>query len=350
MDNVYTRTAADLEKKYNLTKLAESVANIEVKNEQIIHLQNELDNIKKTIIINLGDTLQESVSLWFYEGEPTTENEPYINWETPNDHIDDLYYDQGTGYVYKYTSNGWQRQYDTNLISALSLTNAELDVSQDNERKVYLTKPTPPYSSGDWWIQEDGTLMICQLGKTSGNYEENDFVVSTMYTSTIATKQENTIEVIHGQVVQVIEDASGIQKDVTELQTLVDINGTEIGTLSSRVSTLQSSTSLQIETINQTLENGVEKLTNSLVKIDSNGINTSKTDETFNTQITNKTFEVKDGNNRMGLMGFDTEKQKMTVEFPEMQTQKFTCNYFTNEGIEEDNLLWSADYYNGGAN
>ena len=120
----------------------------------------------------------------------------------------------------------------------------------DHERKVYLTQPTTPYSSGDWWIQEDGTLKICQLGKLTGDYEENDFVVSTMYTSNIATKDNDTIQVISGQVTTIIDNSAYIQQNVAELQTLVDANGNSIGQLSNQVTTLQSAPSLQINAIN----------------------------------------------------------------------------------------------------
>lgn len=233
MDNTIVRTAAELEKKYNLSKYAKQLPNIETNNTKIIKLQQELTNILKTIIINLGDTLQESVSLWFYEGTPTTSNEPYISWNDPTEHYDDLYYDQTSGYVYKYTSNGWIRQNDINLVSALALTNAELDVTLDHERKVYLTQPTPPYSSGDWWILEDGTLMICQLGKPSGDYEEQDFVVSTMYTSTIATKENETMKVIRGKVVTI--DTNTYKK--TEIQKIIDGTGVDGVKVSAVVST-----------------------------------------------------------------------------------------------------------------
>ena len=350
MDNVAVRTALDLEKKYNLSKLAGQVTNIETNSNEIIHIQKEIDDMLKTLIINLGDTLEDSVSLWFYEGTPTTSNEPYTDWVDPTEHYGDYYFDQSTGNVYKFTSNGWEAETDTNLISALALTNADIDVQEDHERKVYLSQPSPPYASGDWWIQEDGTLKICQIGKLTGDYEENDFIVSTMYTSNIATKDNDTIQVISGQVTTIINNNAYIQQNVAELQTLVDSNGTSIGQISNQVDTLQNSTSLQINAINQVLENGVETLKNSLVTINANGINTSKTGETFNTQITNKTFEVKDGTTRMGFMGYDTTKQKMLVEFPEMQTGKLTSAYHTTEKITEDGELWSADYYIGGGN
>lgn len=351
MDKVFVRTAADLEKKYNLSKLAIDAGNIETMNNQIIHLNNQLEDTRKSLIINLGDTLQESVSLWFYEGTPTTENEPYTDWVTPGDHIDDFYYDQLSGYVYKYTANGWERQYDSNLISALALTNTELDVSQDHERKVYLEQPTPPYESGDWWIQEDGTLMICQLGKPSGIYEEDDFIVSTKYTSTIATKQDNTLTLLTGRIISVEEDIDGeegIRKSVEEIVTWTGEDGSEIKGLKNSVTSIQNTQSQKFSVYDAALENGVAKVVNELVTIDINGINTSRTGETFNTQITNKTFEVRDGTSPLVFVGYKVDEQRTVAQIPELEARQITAGVHRTEIIEEDNELWTADYYVGG--
>lgn len=207
-DGNVVRTAADLEKKYNFAKLLGLSKNIETNTETLIKVENELNNMLNSLVINLGDVLdtQSSISLWFYEGVPTTSNKPYTDWATPSEHYGDFYYDQNSGYVYKYTNTGWVLQTDTNLINAMALTNVELDVSTDHERQVYFSQPSPPYSSGDWWIQEDGTLMICQIGKNSGTYEENDFINSSRYTSTVAVKQDDTLTVLKGTVTEITED------------------------------------------------------------------------------------------------------------------------------------------------
>ena len=203
-DRAVLRKASDIEAKYNLYKL---VRNVEMNGESLTKVENELNNMLNTLIINLKDVLdsQSEVSLWFYSGIPTTTNSPYKDWSNKSDHIGDLYYDQATGYVYKYDGS-WVKQEDVNLVSALALTNAELDVSEDHERKVYFSQPIPPYSNGDWWILEDGTLKICQLSKNIGTYETDDFVVSSKYTTTVATKQDDTITVLKGTVLQITED------------------------------------------------------------------------------------------------------------------------------------------------
>ena len=306
MDNVFVRTAGDLEKKYDLSKLAKKVSNIDMTNEQIVKMQNEISDIKKTLIINLGDTLQTSVSLWFYEGTPTTTNEPYIDWTTPSEHIDDFYYDQDSGYVYKYTSNGWVRQYDNDLISAMALTNAELDTSIDHERQVFLTQPTPPYQSGDWWIQEDGTLLICQLGKPTGTYEDNDFVVSTMYTTTIATKQDNQIEVIKGRVVQIYDE----MYTKTEIQKIVEGVGVDGVKVTSVISTSGT--------------------------FDENGMHYEKTNAKTKSTINETGVDVKKTiNNEVVLFaGYDETLGQSVVAAENFRTRKY-LNIGNNSRIED---------------
>ena len=221
MDKTQVRTAADLEKKYNFSRILGFEKNIEINTQQLIKIQNELNSMLNSLIINLGDLLdsQSSISLWFYNETPTTSNEPYIHWLDPSEHYGDFYYDGSTGYVYKFTEDGWEQQYDTNLINAMALTNTELDTSQDHERQVFFDTPTPPYQSGDWWILEDGTLMICQIGKDSGEYEEYDFINSSRYTETIATMINNTLEVTRGTVAIVMANQDSIQTEVTETTT-----------------------------------------------------------------------------------------------------------------------------------
>lgn len=224
------RSARDLERKYDFASLLGLKKNIQITKDALIKVNNELNNILNSVLINLADVIdsQSEVSLWFFDGLPTLNNKPYTDWITPSEHYGDIYYDRQTGYVYQYNSNGWIRKNDTKLIEAMSLTNVELDITVDHERKVYFSQPTPPYSSGDWWILEDGTLKICQLGKTSGIYETEDFVVSSKYTSTLATKTGNTITVLKGNIVSITESMVTVEDLATGGRTA--INGANITT------------------------------------------------------------------------------------------------------------------------
>ena len=210
-DKSVVRSAAELEKKYNLTKLLGVASNVELNKESLVKIENELNNMLNSLIINLGDVLdsQSDISLWFYSGIPTTENEPYINWEDSTEHIGDLYYDKSTGYVYQYKEVDeiglWEINTNPDLIEAMAITNSETDTSTDHERKVFFETPTIPYSNGDWWIKEDGSVFMCQITKTEGEYEENDFVNSSNYTESIATKLGEEIKVLKGTITMISE-------------------------------------------------------------------------------------------------------------------------------------------------
>ena len=224
------RTAEDLERKYNFASLLGLRKNVQMNEKSITKVNNELANMLNTLIINLKDVLdsQSEVSLWFYSGIPTIENEPYIKWASPEDHHGDIYYDQATGYVYQYKENGWTRNIDTTLIQAMALTNVELDTTTDHERKVYFKQPEPPYASGDWWILEDGTLKICQLGKETGEYDTEDFIVSSKYVATVASKTDETITVLKGTVMKISDTYVSIEDLATGGKTI--INGANITT------------------------------------------------------------------------------------------------------------------------
>jgi hypothetical protein len=206
-NDVVVRTAQDLEKKYNFASLLGLKKNVEITAQGIQKIENELNSMLNALVINLKDVLdsQSEVSLWFYSGVPTTENEPYTNWTDPNEHIGDIYYDKNSGIVYQW-DNVWEVNTQPDLVEAMAITNADTDTSTDHERKVFFETPTIPYSNGDWWIKADGSLFICQISKSEGTFEDNDFISTDNYTDSIAKKIEDTITVLKGTVTTMTEN------------------------------------------------------------------------------------------------------------------------------------------------
>ena len=229
----------------------------------LLKVNNEMNNILTSLIINLKDILgdQSEVSLWFYSGVPTTLNSPYKDWATPSTHYGDIYYDQATGYVYQYKSTGWELNTDTNLIQAMALTNVELDTTVDHERRVYFAQPTPPYSSGDWWILEDGTLKICQLGKTSGVYSTNDFIVSSKYVATIATKTNDSITVLKGTVTEISDNYVSVTDLATGGKTTINGANIKSGTITLSDALSIANDNVVINKSGITLKNGAGLIT-----------------------------------------------------------------------------------------
>jgi hypothetical protein len=311
-DKTVVRTAADLEKKYNFPKMLGLAANVETNKEELVRINNELNNMLTSLIINLGDVLdsQTNVSLWFFSGKPGNDNEPYINWDAPSDHIGDLYYDRATGKVYKFTEPGWVEQTDSNLISALALTNAELDVSEDNERIVYFSQPIPPYSNGDWWILEDGTLKICQLSKdASESYETDDFVVSSKYTTTVATKQGDTITVLKGTVTQITEDYVKFTDLSTGGSTTIAGENIKTGTI--------DATKVKIANDNVLIDAEGIKLSNGAKVVGTNGL--------MNTYV----YETE------GILGYmrDWEYNSATGQYDKIVANDMFINFIIPEGL-----------------
>lgn len=238
-NSVVVRTAQDLERKYNFASLLGLKKNVEITAQGLQKIENELNSMLNALVINLKDVLdsQSEISLWFYSGIPTTSNEPYTSWANPSDHIGDLYYDQSTGYVYQYKevdgTSLWEVNTSPDLVEAMAITNSETDTSLDHERKVFFDTPTIPYSNGDWWIKEDGSLFICQISKTTGTYEEADFIDSSKYTESIAEKIGEELTILKGTVTMISENYAKFTDLATGGSTIISGDNITTGNIQS---------------------------------------------------------------------------------------------------------------------
>lgn len=143
-----------------------------------------------TDIANLQSQIDGSITTWFYEVAPTLENGPAKNWVTTEDkntHLGDLYYDTQTGYCYRWQIKNniysWERITDTDVTKALEDAKNAQDTA-DGKRRVFTSTPTPPYDSGDLWVQgTNGDIMRCQTSKAKGaTYAASDWVKASKYT------------------------------------------------------------------------------------------------------------------------------------------------------------------------
>ena len=154
------------------------------------------DAVKK--MGDLQNQIDDNITSWFYAGKPTTVNEPAKNWTTDTvrkQHIGDLYYDKDTGLAYRYVLDNdaysWTLIRDTGVAKALADA-AAAQATADNKVRCFVTTPTPPYDTGDIWMQgETGDIMRSQTARSSGNYNAADWVKASKYTDdTLASKAE----------------------------------------------------------------------------------------------------------------------------------------------------------------
>lgn len=155
-------------------------------NDSVADLQNQIDG---------------NITTWFYDDVPTLDNAPVNEWTTEKDkntHLGDLYYDNLTGYAYRFQFvNGlysWERITDTDITKALADAKNAQDTA-DNKRRVFVVTPTPPYDIGDLWVQgAGGDIMHCQTARSSGqNYVSSDWTQSSKYTDDTLANRAMTL-------------------------------------------------------------------------------------------------------------------------------------------------------------
>ena len=192
MDSKKAVTAEDLIRRYNLENLKNDRKSIQTIKENTNNTNNLLNNfIEATVadIQSLQDQVDGNIATWFFSGTPTLDNLPAIDWptdESKNNHLGDLYYDKDTGYAYRFTLDdttySWIKLSDSDIAEALAIANSAQDTA-DSKRRVFVTTPSPPYDVGDIWIKEDTDLYRCAVSRSSGNFNEAEWVKATDYSN-----------------------------------------------------------------------------------------------------------------------------------------------------------------------
>lgn len=160
------------------------------------------------VIKDLQKQTDGAIETWFYEGVPTLDNLPAIDWTTEDlkkTHIGDLYYDQTTGYAYRFTKYNddvnpyrWNRIKDNDIVAALDAAN-RAQATADGKMKVFYgeTKPTN-YQIGDMWVNAtlEGKFNndIARAVADNETFNANDWVLASRYSEAIATIQKWTNE------------------------------------------------------------------------------------------------------------------------------------------------------------
>lgn len=161
------------------------------------------------VIKDLQKQTDGAIETWFYEGVPTLDNLPAVDWNTSElkkIHIGDLYYDQTTGYAYRFTKYNddvnpyrWNRIKDNDIVSALDAAN-RAQITADGKMKVFYgeTKPTN-YQVGDMWVNAtlEGKFnndIARAVADNKTSFNANDWVLASRYSEAIATIQNWTNE------------------------------------------------------------------------------------------------------------------------------------------------------------
>jgi len=194
--NVYTKDEVD----DAVGDTATDLANYILSNDKAI------DDLEKQI--------DGAIDTWYYNADPTTSNEPAVNWTTDalkESHLRDLYFNTSNGHTFRWAKEGntykWIQIEDADAIKALADA-AKAQTTADVKRRVFVSQPTPPYDIGDLWVQgSSGDIYKCKVAKTSAqSYAASDWDKASKYTddstfntfktTTYATDLQQTNEAI----------------------------------------------------------------------------------------------------------------------------------------------------------
>lgn len=144
-------------------------------------------------------------------------------------------------------------------------------------------------------------------------------------------------------------EITSLVSNVEEYKKLNDERVLEVETKTSSVETRMDSTELTINTMETDIKNAQETTINSMVTININGINVSTNASAISTLITNEKFVVKNGDTTLAFFGYDSEDEttKSYVEHLTVNTY-FIAGYHRVEKINingEDRTGW---FYIGG--
>lgn len=228
-DRPQVRTAEQLERKYNFAGIEQ---NVKQSNAGLTKVSNELYEFVRAVA---GDTsilerqLDGEIDTWYGDEIPTLLNAPAINWDASEyaDHIDDLYYDRNSGNTYTFSeSNGtysWEITNNNFLAEIMAIANNAKETADDKKAVFVETQPVPPYDNGDLWLNNK-KLYVCQIARNKDDtFHAQDFIEATDYVDgTQAQANAQNIEIISGQITQLLADSNEYRLNFITTKTLTD--------------------------------------------------------------------------------------------------------------------------------
>lgn len=149
------------------------------------------------------------------------------------------------------------------------------------------------------------------------------------------------------------EEQDELSQKVTNLQITTDNIQTNVASttqsLTNQITTLQSSTSYQINAITSQIEDGVPKVkTSTGYTFDDLGFQIQKEGKAFGSLMDDEHFEIKNSGQEKAFFGFDAVEQKYVSRIEELEARRITTGRHRCEPITENLKPMSAFYYVGG--
>lgn len=374
-------TADELIRRYDLNNLKKDRNNIKESKEALENQNNLIKNFADSVtkeLTNLQDQVDGNITTWFFSGVPTLENYPSNEWlndKEKNNHLGDLYYDQDTGYAYRFTkSEGtfeWLKITDIDITKALAIANKAQDTA-DKKRQVFVISPSPPYEVGDLWIKEDKDLWRCRAKRTEGEFNEVDWIPATDYSNddyakgveAVLNSFKEIVETDYATRVQLETTKDGIMSSVenktteveTKVTTLIDESSdnlqeqinqavTNVTSVTNRVSTLETATEITTEFKNEVETNGVKKVNTGTVVADIEGVHVDNSESNAKSNLGANGLEIENKNNNNTQFFSGVVTQDLIDKIAELekylnQTISYSDNIYVKNFFETPGGRW----------
>ena len=209
----------------NITQINQDIDSIELSVQTVSGNLSDYETLVNATLVDLQNQIDGAIDTWFYNGTPTLNNLPASEWTTTDlkdMHIGDIYYDNESGYAYRFTKDGATGVYSWTLITDSAVVQALADAARAQEtanhkRRVFITQPTPPYDAGDLWVKERsvGSLTTyeiyrCITSREDGNFNAADWGPADSYGYQVnKSNLEVLSNAIIGQVISITYNQDG---------------------------------------------------------------------------------------------------------------------------------------------
>ena len=157
-----------------------------------------------TAIAELQEQVDGNITSWFMSGVPTIYTAPANSWDAAekNQHLGDVYYDDDTGYAYRYRITemvySWGRITDSDVTEAIQAASTAQDTA-DGKRRVFVITPYAPYDVGDLWVSDFG-IQSCKTERVSGYLSTEWSIASDITDYAVAATNANSADKTDGTI------------------------------------------------------------------------------------------------------------------------------------------------------
>lgn len=186
--------------------------------------------------------------------------------------------------------------------------------------------------------------------------EQQELIKSTESVSSRLRRTELMVDKANQTITSIVESVEETNSNFSKITQTVDgltieVSSTQsdIEDLSNKIDETTSDVDGRISDVEASINNGVEKVQNSLVTIDSGGIHVATDGSEVQTEMNNEKFEIKSGETTLAYFGYDENINSTKAEMDNLTvTNYFVTGYHRFEKFDIDGEKRTGVFFIGG--